>query len=134
MTSTLCRYRVRLHRSLCCAWGDLCIYPGGISELDPVTLDAVLHSLGAATRWFTGRLTHWSAVPQAATVDIVVTVPLWTLTPSSSTSGSGSTPLFWWYAEMCFDLNMVFNLIYAFYFDSYNNLQSGLLAQCLSVV
>ncbi|KAK3233224.1 hypothetical protein CYMTET_56462 [Cymbomonas tetramitiformis] len=28
--------------------GDLCIYPG-ISELDPVTLDAVLHSLGAAT-------------------------------------------------------------------------------------
>ncbi|KAK3287704.1 hypothetical protein CYMTET_4801 [Cymbomonas tetramitiformis] len=27
--------------------GDLCIYPG-ISELDPVTLDAVLHSLGAA--------------------------------------------------------------------------------------
>ncbi|KAK3245606.1 hypothetical protein CYMTET_44830 [Cymbomonas tetramitiformis] len=28
--------------------GDLCIYTG-ISELDPVTLDAVLHSLGAAT-------------------------------------------------------------------------------------
>ncbi|KAK3284528.1 hypothetical protein CYMTET_7824 [Cymbomonas tetramitiformis] len=28
--------------------GDLCIYPG-ISELDPVTLDAVLHSLGATT-------------------------------------------------------------------------------------
>ncbi|KAK3285556.1 hypothetical protein CYMTET_6851 [Cymbomonas tetramitiformis] len=28
--------------------GDLCIYPG-ISELDPVTLDAVLHSVGAAT-------------------------------------------------------------------------------------
>ncbi|KAK3251013.1 hypothetical protein CYMTET_39643 [Cymbomonas tetramitiformis] len=28
--------------------GNLCIYPG-ISELDPVTLDAVLHSLGAAT-------------------------------------------------------------------------------------
>ncbi|KAK3241313.1 hypothetical protein CYMTET_48906 [Cymbomonas tetramitiformis] len=28
--------------------GDLCIYPG-ISELDPVTLDAVLYSLGAAT-------------------------------------------------------------------------------------
>ena len=28
--------------------GDLCIYPG-IAELDPVTLDAVLHSLGAAT-------------------------------------------------------------------------------------
>ncbi|KAK3284529.1 hypothetical protein CYMTET_7825 [Cymbomonas tetramitiformis] len=27
---------------------DLCVYPG-ISELDPVTLDAVLHSLGAAT-------------------------------------------------------------------------------------
>ncbi|KAK3275700.1 hypothetical protein CYMTET_16189 [Cymbomonas tetramitiformis] len=27
--------------------GDLCIY-SGISELDPVTLDAVLHSLGAA--------------------------------------------------------------------------------------
>ncbi|KAK3233880.1 hypothetical protein CYMTET_55855 [Cymbomonas tetramitiformis] len=28
--------------------GDLCIYPS-ISELDPVTLDAVLHSLGATT-------------------------------------------------------------------------------------
>ncbi|KAK3240439.1 hypothetical protein CYMTET_49717 [Cymbomonas tetramitiformis] len=28
--------------------GDLCIY-SGIAELDPVTLDAVLHSLGAAT-------------------------------------------------------------------------------------
>ncbi|KAK3271560.1 hypothetical protein CYMTET_20099 [Cymbomonas tetramitiformis] len=28
--------------------GDLCIY-SGITELDPVTLDAVLHSPGAAT-------------------------------------------------------------------------------------
>ncbi|KAK3238968.1 hypothetical protein CYMTET_51068 [Cymbomonas tetramitiformis] len=62
-------------------------------------------------RWFTGRLTHWRAVLQATTVDILVTVLLWTLTPSSFPSGSGSTPL-WWCAEMYFDLNVVFNLVY----------------------
>ncbi|KAK3238620.1 hypothetical protein CYMTET_51378 [Cymbomonas tetramitiformis] len=52
--------------------GDLCIYPG-ISELDLVTLDAVLHYLGAAA--VAHRLPEplECRVLQAATVDIVVT-------------------------------------------------------------
>ncbi|KAK3246251.1 hypothetical protein CYMTET_44209 [Cymbomonas tetramitiformis] len=93
--------------------GDLCIY-SSITELDPVALDAVLHSLGAAAVAHAGCLTHWSVVLRATTMDIVVTVLLWTLTPSSYAAGSGSTPLFWWYAEMYFNINGFFTLVYGF--------------------
>ncbi|KAK3273427.1 hypothetical protein CYMTET_18334 [Cymbomonas tetramitiformis] len=90
--------------------GDLCIYPVYPSWTPSLWMQYC--TPWVLRRWFTGRLTHWRAVLQATTVGIVVTVHLWTLTPSSFPSGSGSAPL-WWCAEMCFDLNMVFNLVYA---------------------